>query len=104
MLETFDQSSIQHLGKSDVAHARRLCRIGRGNHHLAKMQAARIIREFFSVKTPSPWSKMNLLREFVRRSTIAVNPLTSAVAIPVVILTVPACFGAEIRMAPLLRS
>src|SRR5207244_2211894 len=33
---------------------------------------------FFSVKTPSPWSKMNLLREFVRRSTIAVNALTAA--------------------------
>jgi len=47
MLETFDQSSVHHLGKSDVAHARRLCRIGRGNHHLAKMQVARIIREFF---------------------------------------------------------
>src|SRR5205807_555077 len=47
MLETFDQSSVQHLGKSDVAYVRRLCRIRRGNHHLAKMQAARIIREFF---------------------------------------------------------
>src|SRR6266478_4255504 len=47
MFETSDQSSVHYLGKLNVAHVRRLCRIGRGNHRLAKMQPAGIIREFF---------------------------------------------------------
>src|SRR5215471_4866635 len=52
---------------------------------------------FFNVKTPSPWSRMNLSCRFGRRSTIAVNPLTAHVATAVFIRTVPASFGAESR-------